>query len=137
MLSNLQAEEHLEMSITINEYVHENLTLDNGDGTFTVFYEPLDNPVITSLTGTVFIKGKESHPFWWHRAAGDRVIFFDENKNKKPKALNSSFNNRIGATSIRWDRYIGDHFLCISYTFDETLLFEKEPEQICWLKEGF
>jgi len=133
---------------TTNEYLHENFTMDNDDGTFTVYYEVPENRGVLSLQGCIYRRGKgsngrlrESHPFWWHREGGTQM-FFDAERNKKPKAIRTHFVGRgrdlPPLLKIVWDANPGDHFLCVSYAFDDR---EPDPvdkaQRINWLKEGF
>jgi hypothetical protein len=69
------------MNTTTNEYLHERFTLDNGDGTYTVYYNPPENRGVVSLQGCIYRRGKnngklrESHPFWWHREGSSSLNF--------------------------------------------------------------
>jgi hypothetical protein len=122
-------------SITTNEYIHEDWSETLEDGRVMVFYEPVDNPAILSLQGTIYIDGKETNPF---SASNDRVVanwMALPEDSPFPLALRGKMYPDQGILCLLWNKHPGDHFLCVSYDFEEVK--EEVGVKTNWIKEGF
>jgi hypothetical protein len=123
------------MNITNNEYVHEDY-VNGTNRQIEIVYEPLDNLVPLSVTGTIYFGRKQSHPFWWS-SADPALRLMD--RHSSPGIVSGTIDQRTGVIKIIWDKHPGDHFLCVSYDFDERecALNEEIGKRINWIQEGF
>lgn len=122
------------MSFTVNEYVHENLTFEDRQGNCVVMYEPLDNAGVVSLMGTTYIEGRESNPFQ-STIMNYYSICLVSDIEISPQIKNGVIDRSTGIITLIWDQNPGEHFLCVSYSFND--IAEKSPKKTNWIEEGF
>lgn len=130
------------MDITTNEYIHEHMRRSHRLGV-EIIYEPVDNLTVISLEGSVYIDGEECHPFFGY---GVELAIHEDLLNvwpDRPKPIKGRLDRITGVLSLVWDKPPGDHFLCVSYNFDDEEFFEEDDldfeveERINWALEGF
>jgi hypothetical protein len=116
---------------TINEYVHEDFSILGTDAVV-IYYEPLDNRSVISISGTIYIDGREVTAF----QGGNGLIIPEGSRDGKPCVLAGNFGSANGIITLVWDRHPGEHFLCVSYDFAGSV--EEVPfTSSNWLKDGF
>lgn len=130
---------HSSVNRVINEYIHES-TLYDRESYVLVHYEPLEYDNVLNLSGTVFINENGSnkqiqtfsiHPYSQITASQEIIT--------SPSI--STYNVMCGyfvpcasCIALYWDRYPGDHFLTVSYDFNERKFVDTKSN---WLLEGF
>lgn len=131
------------MDSTLNEYVHEVRNLPHPQGGCVVIYEPVDNRRMLAVFGCVIMGRKSCCPFKGSHGIIDRIdgedaVRWQRQAENGAEIEDGIFNSNTGIIYITWDKYPGEHALCVSYTFDTGP--ESEPvikEPVNWIKEGF
>lgn len=132
------------MDSVLNEYVHEVRHATHPEGGCLVIYEPIENPRLLSTFGCVIVGNRSCCPFKGAHGLIDpingenRVHGWARTAPNGAKLQEGIFSSNTGIIYITWDKYPGEHALCVSYTFDTSP--EPEPvkqEPVNWIKEGF
>lgn len=118
-------------NITLNEYVHEFFRTETEEGFWQIFYEPCDHVPVRALTGAIYIDESLVQVF---HVQGERDIVVSHSP-KKIKAINGHFSPVDGGIVLYWNHEPVEHFLCVSYEFDNEPI--EEPKGSNWLTEGF
>lgn len=120
------------MDVVINEYIHENFKVNTTNGFCKVFYEPCENRPVSNLTGLIYVGTTLTQTFYTKQ---ERELVPHSNYNKKYKAINGIIIPEDGQIVLIWDKYPGEHFLCVSY--EHVTLENIVSPQTKWITEGF
>lgn len=120
----------MEANIRTNEYVHEHGKHRQSDGWWMVYYEPCEYTNVSDLTGAIYVGDRLTQTFYVKEG---REIVLANAGNRKCKAVSGCFSPRHAVIALYWDSDPGEHFLCVSYEFQDREVLARP----CWLKEGF
>lgn len=127
------------MGIVTNEYVHEDFVREEQNGDLWIFYEPVDYVPMIGVSATIYVKGREECAFY----GSDGWLLPDGGRFSGACVMSGSFNPSTGVIKLLWDKHPGEHFLCVSYDFDEgpiedeEELFAESAPRLNWIQEGF
>lgn len=121
------------MIIVENEYIYENHPTLTPSGQWEIIYEPMENLPVTSIIGCVYLISSPRKICGFFFGASEIIHVTDWIG--LPKVIQGTFNSRNGVIILQWDKYPGEHALCISYHTDEDLAEEIVTSN--WAQEGF
>lgn len=120
------------MQVTLNEYVHENCKITTNNGFVKVFYESLEQKPVESLNGIIYAENKFFQTFFIMEDG--KVVINNPISNKKCHVTKGFFYPTEGLIIFIWNKYPGEHFLCVSYESSPDM---KSDCETYWIEEGF
>lgn len=127
--------------VTLNEYVHEDYIEEMTDrGVFVVRYEPVEYTTLGNLMANVFVGTKNGGRKHLYSFIGSRGLIRPVHMSLN-HLQGGVFDPHTGVIKLFWDRYPGEHVLCVSYEWGERvaaqLMEEAATPRIDWRQEGF
>lgn len=122
------------MNYVLNEYVHVRSETKWGDE-WRVEYEPADTLPMRMPNGYAM---SDKHEVLSTFHGHNRRLLIDAHHESPdlPKMTFGVFSEVSGAITIIWDKYPGEHFLCVSYESPDASV-EIRMEPMNWKEEGF
>lgn len=118
-------------NIVYYEYIHEDVRIRLPSGKVRIFYEPFEHRPVFNVEGTIFLDNILLQNFY---NCNDDIKFIKNESCKSECVAIVGFLNEQNSLVFVWNTEPVEHFLCVTYNFDEEYLKKTE---INWLGEGF
>lgn len=112
------------------EYVNVNFCRRTDSGQWVVHYEPIENGGARRITGLIYVNGDAIQSI---DVSSTGSVRLSPNQRSR-RALSGKWLTYDQVFVLTFARDPGEHFLCISYEFEDAL---PTGEKANWLTEGF